>query len=94
MADTLRILKLKKNGDNNSHLIYVNLSCVPVKVLPNDGFVEAGGLFKLVLLHEEHVSHVQLPSVTLVAKLHRLPKYLFNLCIGERGICNTTYKPF
>ena len=50
-----------------------------VEVLLDDGLVEAGGLLELVLLHEQHVRHVQLPDVALAAELHTLPEYFLNL---------------
>ena len=45
----------------------------------DDGLVEAGGLFELVLLHEEYVGHVKLPHVVLVTELHRLTEDLLHL---------------
>jgi hypothetical protein len=81
MALTLSILQIHKyfigNTDcNKSHKFsYVIL----VKILPDNGFVEASGFLELALLHEEYVGHVQLPDVTLVAKLHALAEQLFNL---------------
>ena len=50
-----------------------------VKVFPDNGLVEPGGLLELVLLHEEDVRHVQLPRVALVAKLHRFAEKFLNL---------------
>lgn len=46
-------------------------------MLLDDGLVEADGLLVLVL-HEEHVGHVQLPRVVLVAHLHRLAEDLLH----------------
>jgi len=46
-------------------------------VLLDDGLVEADGLLVFVL-HEEHVSHVQLPGVVLVADLNRLSENLLH----------------
>ena len=48
-------------------------------VLFDDRLVESGRLLELILLHEEHVSDVELPSVVLVAELHRLPEDLLHL---------------
>jgi len=38
----------------------------------DDRFVESCGFLVLGFLHEEHVRHVQLPHVLVVAELHRL----------------------
>lgn len=46
-------------------------------MLLDDGLVEADSLLVLVL-HEEHVSHVQLPGVVIVAVLYRLAKNLLH----------------
>lgn len=43
-----------------------------VVVLLDERLVEADRLLVLVLLHVEHVAHVQLPRVVLVAELDRL----------------------
>ena len=43
-----------------------------VVVLLDSRLVEADCLLILVLLHVQHVAHVQLPRVVLVAELHRL----------------------
>ena len=43
----------------------------------DDGLVEADGLLVFVL-HEEHVSHIELPGVVLVADLHRLAENLLH----------------
>ena len=50
-----------------------------VEVLLDDGLVEASRLLELVLLHEEHVRHVELPGVVLVAELDRLAEDLLHL---------------
>ena len=50
-----------------------------VKVFPDNGLVEPGGLLELVLLHEEDVRHVQLPRVALVAKLNRFAEKFLHL---------------
>lgn len=47
-------------------------------MLLDDGLIEADGLPVLVLLHEEHMSHVELPGVVLVAELHRLAEDLLH----------------
>ena len=49
-----------------------------VVVFLDDGLVEADGLFILVLLHEEHVGHVKIPCVVLVAELHRFTEDLLH----------------
>lgn len=55
------------------HTLTVSLSETHIIIVfLHDGFVEADGLLVLVLLHEEHVGHVQLPGVMVVAHLHRL----------------------
>ena len=50
-----------------------------VKVLLDNRLVEAGGLLELVLLHEEHVGHVELPDVGLAAELDALAEDLLDL---------------
>ncbi len=78
MADTFKMLKSKQVTTGGSQQQRPpELS--PVKVLPDDGLVESRGLLELVLLHEEHVSHIQFPDVRLVAELDRLPEQLLNL---------------
>lgn len=47
-------------------------------MLLDDGLIETNGLFVLVLLHEEHMSHVQFPRVVLIAELHRLAEDLLH----------------
>ena len=49
------------------------------EVVLHQGLVEAGRLLELVLLHEEHMGHIQLPDVLVVAKLYRLVEDLFHL---------------
>lgn len=48
-----------------------------IVVLFDDGLVEADGLLVLVL-HEEHVGNVELPSVVLVTDLHRFAENLLH----------------
>ena len=50
-----------------------------IKVLLDDGLVEAGGVLELILLHEEDVSHIKFPNVTLGAELDTLPEDLLHL---------------
>ena len=45
----------------------------------HDRLIKAGGLFKLVFLHKEHMGYVQLPSVMLIAELHRFAENLLHL---------------
>lgn len=56
-----------------SELLYVFIMFL------DDRLVEPGRLLVLVLLHEEHVGHIQLPDILVVTELDRLAKDLLHL---------------
>ena len=62
-------LILSFNKISNNYLIIVYIVTDVIVVFLDNRLIKAGGLLEFVLLHEEHVRHVQLPHVALVAKL-------------------------
>lgn len=52
-----------------------------VVMLFDNGFIKPCCFFKLVILHEENMSHMQTPCFILITELHRLVKYIFHLRI-------------
>ena len=52
-----------------------------VVVAVDDRFIEACSLRVLVLLHEQHVSHVQFPRLIVAAVVHRATEQVLQLAV-------------